>query len=183
MFYPIKKSHTLYIELERKFFPNKNIVLTIPQATIRDITEFNSLSDAKKVTYSIQKLAEWWAWKYAIKLYAKIGKNISEIFKYFFYSYSIGTIPESVLNLWEKEKYDYEIPDATIFATVAKEYKIQPRELLNYTNDELRYLMQALQYMNLNKEQKEELQRLENLKKFQESKSETEKLLEQLENF
>jgi len=47
-----------------------------------------------------------------------------------------------------------------LFATIATEYGIDPHDLLDYTMDELGYLMTALQYKYLNEAQKKEMARI-----------------------
>lgn len=61
---------------------------------------------------------------------------------------------------------------------MAKNYHISPRELLDYTFDEVNFLMRDLQYVNLNEDQEAELARVQRVKNF--DKTEIEKNLENL---
>ena len=103
-----------------------------------------------------------------------MGEKFWEIIQKTFLSREeFANIPQSVLSLGAKEwAYNYDTPDSVIFSTVSSEYGINPRELLEYTMDELGYLMNALQYKYLNEDQKKELQRLKVEKEVKENKKE-----------
>lgn len=184
MFYPHKKIFSIAVRLTRKWRRDKIIFLKIPQATIRERSEFGMLKEIEREKWLIKKIAEWGGWKYAFDIFCALWKNIMEILgPYFFYSYNLATIPKSVVDLREKEKYQYDVPESTIFMTIAKEYRITPRELLEYTMDELNYLVDALHYKNLNDEQKAELQRIKICSHIKENKDILEKDFSLLDNF
>lgn len=184
MFYPHRKIFTIPLTLKKKWRKNQTIFLKIPQATIRERSELSMMKDDEKIKFFIQKLSDWGAWNDAFLIYKSLGKNFLEIIKpYFFFSYTIEKIPESVLNLGKEEKYKFDTPTSTIFATVSQEYWIEPQELLNYTMDELEFLLNALHYKNLNDEQKAELQRLQNIGQISDIKNSLDEQLTSLDNF
>jgi len=161
MNYPLRKTFTIYLTIHL-FWREKTIRLEIPQATIRDISEFSNLTDIQRSTWTILKLKEWGAWLYSTRLAWFLGSNIEGILAdTFFHKREQKRLPESVVNLSSKEWiYDYDSPDSVLFATIATEYGIDPHNLLDYTMDELSYLLLALQYKYLNEEQKKELARI-----------------------
>ncbi len=110
-------------------------------------------------------------------------KLIDLLHKTFFSTQPKDTLPESVLKLADKKGiYDYEQSDATLFALIATEYQIEPRELITYTLDELHYLLLGIQYKNLNEEQKKELERIKKKKDLAERHEETQRELALLDN-
>lgn len=161
MQYPLKKTFTVYLTVHL-FWKEKTIRLEIPQATIRDLSEFANLNDIQRSTWIILKLKEWGAGIYATRLAWFLWTNIEWILAdTFFYKKEQKRLPESVVSLSSKEWiYDYDSPDSVLFATIATEYGIDPHSLLDYTMDELSYLLLALQYKYLNEEQKKELSRI-----------------------
>lgn len=108
------------------------------------------------------KLKEWWAGKHAKTLALHLWESIENILEDTFFSKKEWErLPDSVVQLATKEwVYDYDSPDSVLFATISSEYSIAPHDLLDYTMDELSYLMNALQYKYLNEAQKKELSRI-----------------------
>lgn len=102
----------------------------------------------------------------------------------FFSRKEIERLPDSVVALATKEGiYDYNSPDSVLFATIATEYHIEPQVLLNYTMDELSYLMDALQYKYLNEEQKKELARIKIKKDMIDNKENIQKDIDLLDEY
>lgn len=66
---------------------------------------------------------------------------------------------------------------------IASEYSLPPHELLKYTLDELYYLFEALQYKNLNENQKKELQRIKKAKEMMAQKPMLDAKVAELENY
>jgi len=184
MDYPQKRTYALYLTYRSRWKLKKTIKLIIPQATIADISEYQKLSDRDIAAWLTRKIAVWWAKREAMRIVDQCGPKLIDLLqKTFFSTRPKDTLPESVLKLADKKGiYDYEQSDATIFALIASEYQIEPRELIKYTLDELHYLLLGIQYKNLNEEQKKELERIKKKKDLAERHEETQRELALLDN-
>lgn len=99
----------------------------------------------------------------------------------FFATRYMSIFPESVAELADKEEYRFDPPESVMFGVIAKNFRIPPRELLEYTYDELAYLLDSLRYIHLNDAQKAELQRLERVEEMKGKRQEIEELFAELE--
>lgn len=66
---------------------------------------------------------------------------------------------------------------------IASEYSLPPHKLLKYTLDEMYYLFEALQYKNLNDDQKKELQRIKKAEEIMRQKPELDEKVAELEDY
>lgn len=114
-----------------------------------------------------------------------LGDNFEKMLEdTFFFKRPIRKLPDSVIALTTKEwMYDYESPDSVLFWIIASEYSLPPHELLKYTLDEMYYLFEALQYKNLNDNQKKELQRIKKAKEIMAQKPLLDEKVKELEDY
>lgn len=184
MNYPQKQATTLYLTLRRKWRFTRVFSLIIPQGTIWEISEMQDISESDMQVWLLIHFIDWWLpEKYTNYLLKKSPETIAQILEHTFLKNSFkDDFPESVQKLADKEEYDYNASDSVIFTTVSKSFWIAPRELLNYTYDELNYLMNSLRWQNLNDEQKAELQRLEKTKEMKTNKKDIDTKLSLLNN-
>lgn len=58
MYYPIPKTTTVYLTLNWYWY-KKIVRLEIPQATIREVVEFYSLDNERKIYFLMSKIRNW----------------------------------------------------------------------------------------------------------------------------
>lgn len=177
MEYPQPTTTKAYIEYKDDVY-----ALKIPQATIGQVLSIQKMDTNEYATWLALSLVEWGLpQKKVMKMLedASFQKDIVKLLaETFFKKREFEPIPQSVAELATKRKHEYTTPESIIFYTMAKNYHISPRELLDYTFDEVNFLMRDLQYVNLNEDQEAELARVQRVKNF--DKAEIEKNLENL---